>query len=273
MFGQTVHFWVKKKWQEEVRVNTKHFVLFPPPPSPFFFLSSPLLSPPFFRYSGATCGLAFVFVYPSLIYVISLHRAGQLTWPALIIHVFIILLGLANLIAQFLLWKPPSPCGCHKWYCDIWPQPWATLSHMIMRSSSEKLHLWNKFKTHLPGTWKKTCFVPQNTQFRDKWSSSNMIGVVLLLLNVHQVLMKLRYFNFLQLTSQNTQLSALSCRTPLSSKRTVLTFSLNVLPWYCSLAVWNVLLLQLFYCFVWKMKKLFSSFSFFLSLFLRKVNL
>ncbi|NXM13639.1 S38A9 protein, partial [Ploceus nigricollis] len=55
------------------------------------------------RYSGATCGLAFVFVYPSLIYMISLHRAGQLTWPALIIHMFIILLGLANLIAQFLL--------------------------------------------------------------------------------------------------------------------------------------------------------------------------
>ncbi|XP_036259034.1 neutral amino acid transporter 9 isoform X2 [Molothrus aeneus] len=55
------------------------------------------------RYSGATCGLAFVFVYPSLIYMISLHRAGQLTWPALIIHIFIILLGLANLIAQFLL--------------------------------------------------------------------------------------------------------------------------------------------------------------------------
>ncbi|XP_056180659.1 neutral amino acid transporter 9 isoform X1 [Falco biarmicus] len=55
------------------------------------------------RYSGATCGLAFVFVYPSLIYMISLHRAGRLTWPALIIHIFIILLGLANLIAQFLL--------------------------------------------------------------------------------------------------------------------------------------------------------------------------
>ncbi|XP_054253663.1 neutral amino acid transporter 9 isoform X2 [Indicator indicator] len=55
------------------------------------------------RYSGATCGLAFVFLYPSLIHVISLRRAGQLTWPALIIHIFIILLGLANLIAQFLL--------------------------------------------------------------------------------------------------------------------------------------------------------------------------
>lgn len=91
----------KKKRQEKVRVNIKHFVLFPPPPPLFSLLFSPSLLP-FFRYSGATCGLAFVFVYPSLIYVISMHRAGQLTWPALIIHIFIILLGLANLIAQFL---------------------------------------------------------------------------------------------------------------------------------------------------------------------------
>ncbi|XP_019373400.1 PREDICTED: sodium-coupled neutral amino acid transporter 9 isoform X3 [Gavialis gangeticus] len=55
------------------------------------------------RYSGATCGLAFVFVYPSLIYMISLRVVGKLTWPILITHIFIIILGLANLIAQFLL--------------------------------------------------------------------------------------------------------------------------------------------------------------------------
>ncbi|XP_077203247.1 neutral amino acid transporter 9 [Paroedura picta] len=55
------------------------------------------------RYSGATCGLAFVFVYPSLIYVISLHREGKLTWLTLVVHVLIILLGVANLIAQFLM--------------------------------------------------------------------------------------------------------------------------------------------------------------------------
>lgn len=90
-----------KKWQEEVRVNTKRSVF------PFFFLIFFSSLPSFLRYSGATCGLAFVFVYPSLIYVISLHRAGQLTWPVLIIHIFIIVLGLANLIAQFLLWKLP----------------------------------------------------------------------------------------------------------------------------------------------------------------------
>ncbi|XP_048359041.1 sodium-coupled neutral amino acid transporter 9 [Sphaerodactylus townsendi] len=55
------------------------------------------------RYSGATCGLAFVFVYPSLIHVISLRREGQLTWLTLAVHILIILLGVANLIAQFLM--------------------------------------------------------------------------------------------------------------------------------------------------------------------------
>ncbi|XP_052599252.1 sodium-coupled neutral amino acid transporter 9 [Peromyscus californicus insignis] len=55
------------------------------------------------RYSGAACGLAFVFIYPSLIYIISLHQEERLTWPKLVFHVFIIILGLANLIAQFFM--------------------------------------------------------------------------------------------------------------------------------------------------------------------------
>ncbi|EHB16430.1 Putative sodium-coupled neutral amino acid transporter 9 [Heterocephalus glaber] len=55
------------------------------------------------RYSGAACGLAFVFIYPSLIYIISLHQEERLTWPKLILHIFIIILGLANLIAQFFM--------------------------------------------------------------------------------------------------------------------------------------------------------------------------
>lgn len=55
------------------------------------------------RYSGAACGLAFVFIYPSLIYIISLHQEERLTWPKLIFHVFIIILGLANLIVQFFM--------------------------------------------------------------------------------------------------------------------------------------------------------------------------
>ncbi|KAK1345409.1 hypothetical protein QTO34_014122 [Cnephaeus nilssonii] len=55
------------------------------------------------RYSGAACGLAFVFVYPSLIYILSLRQEDRLTWPTLVFHVLIIILGLANLVAQFFM--------------------------------------------------------------------------------------------------------------------------------------------------------------------------
>lgn len=55
------------------------------------------------RYSGAACGLAFVFIYPSLIYIISLRQEERLTWPKLVFHIFIIILGLANLFAQFFM--------------------------------------------------------------------------------------------------------------------------------------------------------------------------
>ncbi|ELK12194.1 Putative sodium-coupled neutral amino acid transporter 9 [Pteropus alecto] len=54
------------------------------------------------RYSGAACGLAFVFIYPSLTYIIS-PPSFRLTWPKLIFHVFIIILGVANLISQFFM--------------------------------------------------------------------------------------------------------------------------------------------------------------------------
>lgn len=55
------------------------------------------------RYSGAACGLAFVFIYPSLIYILSQHQEERLTWPKLVFHIIIIILGLANLIAQFFM--------------------------------------------------------------------------------------------------------------------------------------------------------------------------
>ncbi|KAM5332000.1 neutral amino acid transporter 9 [Glossophaga mutica] len=55
------------------------------------------------RYSGAACGLAFVFLYPALTYIIALRQEGRLTWPRLLAHVAIIILGLANLVVQFFL--------------------------------------------------------------------------------------------------------------------------------------------------------------------------
>ncbi|XP_031143183.1 sodium-coupled neutral amino acid transporter 9 isoform X3 [Sander lucioperca] len=55
------------------------------------------------RFSGATCGLALVFVFPALIHMISLRRQGLLRWPSAIFHSFLILLGMANLLAQFFM--------------------------------------------------------------------------------------------------------------------------------------------------------------------------
>ncbi|XP_042364859.1 sodium-coupled neutral amino acid transporter 9 [Plectropomus leopardus] len=55
------------------------------------------------RFSGATCGLALVFVFPALVHMISLKRQGLLRWPSAIFHSFLIVLGVANLLAQFLM--------------------------------------------------------------------------------------------------------------------------------------------------------------------------
>lgn len=55
------------------------------------------------RFSGAMCGLALVFIFPALIHMISLHRQGALTWPSAVFHSFLILLGIANLLAQFFM--------------------------------------------------------------------------------------------------------------------------------------------------------------------------
>lgn len=55
------------------------------------------------RFSGATCGLALVFVFPALVHMISLRRLGMLRWPSALFHSFLILLGVANLLAQFFM--------------------------------------------------------------------------------------------------------------------------------------------------------------------------
>lgn len=55
------------------------------------------------RFSGATCGLALVFVFPALVHMISLKRRGLLRWPSVLFHSALILLGVANLVAQFLM--------------------------------------------------------------------------------------------------------------------------------------------------------------------------
>uniref|UniRef100_A0AAY5KRG8 Neutral amino acid transporter 9 n=1 Tax=Esox lucius TaxID=8010 RepID=A0AAY5KRG8_ESOLU len=55
------------------------------------------------RYSGATCGLALVFVFPSLIHMMSLKRRGELGWPSGLFHSLLIVLGVANVAGQFFM--------------------------------------------------------------------------------------------------------------------------------------------------------------------------
>uniref|UniRef100_A0A8C7L4G9 Neutral amino acid transporter 9 n=1 Tax=Oncorhynchus kisutch TaxID=8019 RepID=A0A8C7L4G9_ONCKI len=55
------------------------------------------------RYSGATCGLALVFVFPSLVHMISQKRRGELSWPSAIFHSLLIVLGVANVAGQFFM--------------------------------------------------------------------------------------------------------------------------------------------------------------------------
>lgn len=55
------------------------------------------------RFSGATCGLALVFVFPALVHMISMKRQGTLRWPSALFHSFLIVLGGANLLAQFFM--------------------------------------------------------------------------------------------------------------------------------------------------------------------------
>ena len=56
-----------------------------------------------FRFSGAFCGLAYIFALPCLVYMLARRAEGTLTWPVIIVHVSIILLGAANFIGQFLM--------------------------------------------------------------------------------------------------------------------------------------------------------------------------
>uniref|UniRef100_A0A3B3UZJ0 Neutral amino acid transporter 9 n=1 Tax=Poecilia latipinna TaxID=48699 RepID=A0A3B3UZJ0_9TELE len=55
------------------------------------------------RFSGAICGLALVFLLPALVHMFSQREQGRLTWQSAFFHSFLIVLGVANLIAQFFM--------------------------------------------------------------------------------------------------------------------------------------------------------------------------
>jgi len=57
------------------------------------------------RYSGATCGVVYVFFLPVVVHMMARKRQGKLTLPSKIVHGAIILLGILNFVAQFVI-KP-----------------------------------------------------------------------------------------------------------------------------------------------------------------------
>ncbi|VDK70845.1 unnamed protein product [Cylicostephanus goldi] len=55
------------------------------------------------RYVGAMSGLVYVFALPCIVYMKKLHSEGKLTRSKRIIHTTIIVLGVLNFIAQFVI--------------------------------------------------------------------------------------------------------------------------------------------------------------------------
>lgn len=56
-----------------------------------------------FRYVGSVCGMMYIFTLPSLVRLASQRKAGESSWMSILVHVVLILIGLANLIAQFFV--------------------------------------------------------------------------------------------------------------------------------------------------------------------------
>ena len=55
------------------------------------------------RYAGSACGLALIFTLPCLILLLKKKEANELTWEAVVIHGFLIIIGVAIFVSQFLL--------------------------------------------------------------------------------------------------------------------------------------------------------------------------
>ena len=59
----------------------------------------------FYRFSGALCGLVYIFTLPCILHIVSLRKQNNGKWPigATIIHCMIIACGVLNLVAQFVV--------------------------------------------------------------------------------------------------------------------------------------------------------------------------
>jgi sodium-coupled neutral amino acid transporter 9 len=59
------------------------------------------------RYVGSISGLAYIFTLPCLVHLVDTKNQGKLSWSRTLIHSFIMLLGVLNLISQFLITEWP----------------------------------------------------------------------------------------------------------------------------------------------------------------------
>ena len=55
------------------------------------------------RYTGALSGLTYIFTLPCVIHMMNQHDQGKLTWTSAVGHSFIILLGILNMVSQFVI--------------------------------------------------------------------------------------------------------------------------------------------------------------------------
>ena len=55
------------------------------------------------RFSGAFCGMAWIFTFPCVTYLVGAYRRGQLRWPGALLHSALIVLGVVNLVLQFVV--------------------------------------------------------------------------------------------------------------------------------------------------------------------------
>ncbi len=91
------------------------------------------------RFSGALCGLAYIFALPCLIHMLSLHRRGRLTWFQLLIHS--ILTHVYSYITQ-VFWSSLWP-GVH--LCPAVPDPHVVTTpsrtpHMVPAHHTQSTH-------------------------------------------------------------------------------------------------------------------------------------
>ncbi|XP_078657020.1 neutral amino acid transporter 9-like isoform X3 [Branchiostoma floridae x Branchiostoma belcheri] len=88
------------------------------------------------RFSGAFCGLAYIFTLPCLVYLVILKQAGRLTWPTAAVHGFIILSSIAEELLKNKHVNVLFTFSIIFRFCVVSCSPQPTTSHLIVAAFS-----------------------------------------------------------------------------------------------------------------------------------------